>query len=71
MVFQGLSDSLQIYAKLPSETIIKFFSLDLRHVYETIRIYHECDGGIEKPIQRITVWHQEACRVITNGNREE
>ena len=30
-----------------------------------IRIYHECEGGIEKSVPRITVWHQEACRVIT------
>ena len=30
----------------------------------TIRIYHE----IEKSVPRITVWHQEACRVMTNGD---
>ena len=33
-----------------------------------IRIYHEC--GIEKSIPRITVWHHEACRVMTNYDRE-
>ena len=27
-----------------------------------IRIYHECEGGIEKSVPRITVgWHHEAC----------
>ena len=35
-----------------------------------IRIYHECEGRIEKSIPRITVWHHEACGVMTNGNPE-
>ena len=35
-----------------------------------IKIYHDCEGGIEKSIPRITDWHQEACRVMTNGDRE-
>ena len=30
-----------------------------------IRIYHECEGGIEKSVPRITDWHHEACRVMT------
>ena len=25
---------------------------------------------IEKSVPRITVWHHEACRVMTNGDRE-
>ena len=29
-----------------------------------IRIYHMCEGRIEKSVLRITVWHHEACRVI-------
>ena len=37
---------------------------------KAIRIYHECEGRIEKCVQRIIVWHQEACRVMTNGNPE-
>ena len=28
---------------------------------EVIRIYHECEGRIEKSVQRIAVWHHEAC----------
>ena len=32
-----------------------------------IRIYHECESGIEKFVPRNTVWHHEACRVMTNG----
>ena len=37
---------------------------DFRCFYpcEIIRIYHEFEGGIEKSVPRITVWHHEACR---------
>ena len=35
-----------------------------------IRIYHECEGRIEKPVCRITVWHHKACQVMTNGDPE-
>ena len=35
-----------------------------------IRIYHVCEGRIEKSIRRIAVLHQEACRVMTNGDLE-
>ena len=33
-----------------------------------IRIYHECEGRIEKTVLRVAVWHHEACRVMTNGD---
>ena len=35
-----------------------------------IRIHHECEGGIEKSVPRITDWHREACQVMTIGDRE-
>ena len=35
-----------------------------------IRIYHECEGRIEKSAPRIAVWHHETCRVMTNGDPE-
>ena len=35
-----------------------------------IKIDHECEGGVEKPVPSITVWRLEACRVMTNGDRE-
>ena len=35
------------------------------------RIYHECEGRIEKSVPRIALWHHEACRVMTNGDPEE
>ena len=36
-----------------------------------IRIYHECEGRIEnKSVPRIAFWHQEACRVMANGDPE-
>ena len=33
-----------------------------------IRIYNECEGGIEKSVPSITDWHHEACTVMTNGD---
>ena len=39
-------------------------------VVNNIRIYHECEGRIEKSDPRITVWRHEACRVMTNGDLE-
>ena len=35
-----------------------------------IRIYHECEGRIEKSVLRIAVWHHEACRLMTNVDPE-
>ena len=35
-----------------------------------IRIYHECEGWIEKSVPRIAVWHYEACQVMPNGDLE-
>ena len=37
---------------------------------KNIRIHHEREGEIEKSVLRITDWHQEACRVMTNCDRE-
>ena len=34
------------------------------------RIYHECEGRIEKSVPRIAVWHHEASRMMTNGDSE-
>ena len=34
-----------------------------------IRIYHEYEGGIEKSVPRITVWHQEACWVMSKDKQ--
>ena len=34
------------------------------------RICHECEVGIEKSVRSITVWHREACRVMTNYDPE-
>ena len=35
-----------------------------------IRVDHECEGRIEKFVSGITVWHHEACQVMTNSDRE-
>ena len=39
-------------------------------ILKTIRIFHECEGGIEKSVRRIAIWHQEARQVMTNGDPE-
>ena len=31
--------------------------------------YRECECGIDKSVPMITIWHQEACPVVTNGDR--
>ena len=36
----------------------------------TIRIHHECEGGIEKSVPRINVWDHKVCRVMTNSDYE-
>ena len=43
--------------------------LDIRVLFllYIIRIYHECEGRIEKFVPRIAVWRHKACRVMTNG----
>ena len=38
---------------------------------DNIRIYPEWEGGIEKSVARITVWNQEACRVMTAMNMKD
>ena len=35
-----------------------------------LRVYHECEGRIENSVPRITVWHHQACRVMTKGDIE-
>ena len=42
--------------------------LQLGRIYFILRIYHECEGRIEKSVPRFTDWHHEACRVNTNGD---
>ena len=39
-------------------------------LFVLIRIYHECEGGIEKNIPRIIDWHHKACWVMTIGDRQ-
>ena len=37
---------------------------------KSIKIYHECEGRIGKSVPRITVWHHEACQVMTSADPE-
>ena len=41
-----------------------------KYLLRPIRIYHECEGRIDKSVPMIAVWHNEACRVMTNGDNE-
>ena len=34
---------------------------------EIIRIYHKCEGRLEKSLQRITVWHNKIKTVLRDG----
>ena len=36
-----------------------------------VRIHHECEGGIETSIPKITNWHHKAYRVMTNNDHED
>ena len=40
-------------------------------MHRLIRIHHECEGGIEKSVLRITFLHHEACRLMTNGDSKK
>ena len=40
------------------------------HLTNIVRIYHVCELWRDKSVLRITVWHHEACRVMTNGAPE-
>ena len=44
--------------------------LNLFQKSNNIRIYHECEGRIEKFVPRIIVWHYEAFGVMTNSDPE-
>ena len=44
---------------------------DLLYCFDSIRIYHEYEGGIDKTVLRITDWHHGACPLITNGDHED
>ena len=35
-----------------------------------IRVYHECEGRIEKSVPRIAICHPKAYRVMPNGDPE-
>ena len=53
-----------------------FFSADIQTEWDSkisvalIRIYYECEGGIEKTASRITVWYHNDCRGMANGVRK-
>ena len=46
------------------------YSYPYYYFFNQIRIYHECESGIEKCVSRITDSHLKACRVMSNGDNE-
>ena len=46
---------------LTSSLMVSFPCGAIRNWKYTIRIYHVCEGGLEKSVPRITVWHHKAC----------
>ena len=48
--------SAPLFHPLNESILTLFVRMDSPH---TIRIYHKCEGRIEKSIPRITVWHHE------------
>ena len=63
--WQTVRTSLTICLRDKYQHLMRIFGV----VY-TIRIYHGCEGRIEKSVPRIAFLHQEACRVMTNGDPE-
>ena len=41
-----------------------------QNMFVNTRIYHECEGGIDKSVPSITVWSYEVCTVMTTDNPE-
>ena len=63
-----LQDKCNIEIFLSSENIGKVYPDNPLSVCRGVLDYDE--GGIEKSVLRITGWRHEACRVMTNGDRE-
>ena len=59
------------YFSILTGLLTLYFDSDLifdKILIAKIRIHHECEGGIEKIVLRITNGHHEACRQMTNGD---
>ena len=54
---------LLIFMVGPCLVLGRFYSSELTIILmlDIIRIYHQCEGGIEISVSRITDWHHEAC----------
>ena len=61
---------MAVSKKLLFQHTVLFNDLKLYDELQNIRIYHECEGRIEKYVTRIAVWHHEAFPVMTNSDPE-
>ena len=71
-IFYSTSTKVQFSRVLPSSIPSQDVCIihDICFRTYNIRLYHECEGRIERSVPRIAVWHHEACRVMTNGDPE-
>ena len=73
---QRMTDQLLYWdrkdVKLVRKMVISsvYFNRERVSIKYNIRIHHECEGRIENSVPRMTIWHQEACRVMINGDPE-
>ena len=61
------------YFSILTGLLTLYFDSDLifgKILIANIRIHHECEGGIEKFVLRITDGQHEACRMMTKGDCE-
>ena len=57
-LFPGVSE----YAKMQYDMMTSLDVLSkIAWVLKIIRIFHECEGRIEKYVPRINIWHHDAC----------
>ena len=74
-MFGGLDPFAAMKKKTPSDDTEQqaevFHIVVLFLTLRNIRIHYECEGGIEKSVLWIMIWHIKAYLVMTNGDHEE
>ena len=61
---------LATFALLPDKNDFVDHHCKTVSVLHSIRIYHECEDGIEKSVTKKTILHHDACLMMTNGDLE-
>ena len=63
-------NTVNVASRMDSTGVPEFIQVITLQSLYSIRIYHKCEGGIEKSVPRIAIWYHEACRVMTNRDSE-